>query len=230
MADLQYAIDVSAAMPAGEKTISQLDALAAQLISAGASADTLHDAVASVSNSLDAAKAATASATAALAAGNAEMRELEKSARAAAKARDEAAKTGVVRPEVAAALDAANAAVVEHASTLDRLKASVRAASAEEKQLVVTLRNAQQASGAVTKSLLEQERAVAKGEAAAKQAAAQQEKATKTARELTGTEKWFKLSEAMGSTQGQTLLLGRGLLVVAGATATDARALATSAR
>jgi predicted RNase H-like HicB family nuclease len=239
MADLQYSIDVAAAMPAGEKTIAQLDALAAQLVSAGVSADTLHDAVASVSNSLDAAKAATASAKAALAAGNAEMRELERTAKAAAKARDEAAKTGVVRPEVAAALDAANAAVVEHATTLDRLKASVKAASAEETQLAVTLRNAQQAAGAGTKALQEQERAQKEASAVAlrnaqqaadagtkalqeqeraqKAASAQQEKATKTAAELTGTEKWSKLQEAMGSTQGQTLLLGKGLMVAAGA-------------
>ncbi len=226
MADLQYSIDVAAAMPAGEKTIAQLDALAAQLVNAGVSADTLHDAVASVSNALDAAKAATASATAALAAGNAEMRELEKSAKAAAKARDEAAKTGVVRPEVAAALDAANAAVVEHASTLDRLKASVKAAAAEEKQLAVTLRNAQQAMGAGTKALQEQEKAQKAAADEAKKIAAQQEKATKTAAELTGTEKWFKLKEAMGSTQGQTMLLGKGLMVAAGAAAAAALVIA----
>jgi hypothetical protein len=237
MADLQYSIDVAAAMPAGEKTIAQLDALASQLVNAGVSADTLHDAVATVSNALDAAKSATLSANAALAAGNAEMRALEKSAKAAAKARDDAAKTGVVRPEVAAALDAANAAVVDHAATLDRLKVSAKAASAEEKQLAVTLRNAQQAAGAGTKALQAQERAqkaaaAQQAEAAdavtkalqeqereQKAASAQQQKATKTAAELTGTERWFKLREAMGSTQGQTLLLGKGLMVAAGAAA-----------
>lgn len=210
MADLQYVIDVAASMPAGEKTIAQLDALAANLVGAGVGADTLHDAMALVSNSLDAARSASVAANAALSAGAAEMRALEKAAAQAGKERDKAAKLGVVPPEVNASVEAASAAIADHALKLDRLKSTAKAAAAEEKALATTLANSKQALAAGSAALAERE-------AAEKKATAAQEKALKTAEELTGTGKFRKLQEAMSTSEGQALLLAQGVKVAAGA-------------
>lgn len=239
MSDANYAIDIAAAMPAGEKTISELSALTKNLLGAGVGADSLHDAVALASNSLAAAAAASSTANAALARGNTELKALEKAALAAAKAEAEVAKLGVVPPEVAASVRAAAQAIEDHRGKLDGLKAAASAASASEKEFAKTLQNVKQAAAAGTAAIREQE-AAAKAASAAevtafkqagdaakkvadeqeravKQVAAEQLKATKTAEELTGTGKFRKLSEAMGSTEGRALLMGKAAGIAAGA-------------
>lgn len=210
MADANYVLDISASMAGGEKTISELDALTANLLGAGVGADALHDAVALATNSLTAATAATATANAAFAKGSSELKALEKAAVLAGKAQEQAAKLGVVPPEVAASVTAASAAVAEHKVKLAALGATAKAASAQEAELAKALSNVKQAASAGGKAFAEQEAAVKKAEAA-------QLKASKTAAELTGTGKFQKLQEAMSTTEGQALLLGKAAGIAAGA-------------
>lgn len=208
MADAQYAIDVAAAMPGGEKTIADLDALTQNLLGAGVGADALHDAVALATNALNAAKEATTAANAALAAGNQEFRSLEQAALQAAKAEEKAAKLGVVPPEVAASVRATSAALEAHTAKLEGLEVAAQQAGAKERDLARALGNVKQAAQAGASAFKEQEEAVKKAEAA-------QLKATKTAEELTGTTKWRKLNEAMGSSEGRALLAGRAAAIAA---------------
>ncbi len=210
MSDTQYAIDIAAAMPAGEKTIAELGALSKNLLAAGVNADTLHDAVAAASNALSAAGAASTAANAALARGNTELKALEKAALAAAKAEQQAAKLGVVPPEVAASVVAATQAVEAQRAALVGLEGAAKKASAAEKDMARTLDNVKQAAQAGSAALGQQE-------ASAKKLSDEQRKATKTAQELTGTQGFSKLSEAMGSAEGRALLAAKAASVAAAA-------------
>jgi hypothetical protein len=208
MSDSLYAIDIAAAMPAGEKVVSELQAMTKALLGAGVNADALHDAVALAANSLSAASAASATANANFARGASELKSLEKAALAAAKAEQEAAKLGVVPPNVAASVVAATQAITDHKVKLDALKATAQGASAQQAELARQLNNVKQAAATGAKALGQQE-------ASTKQLAAEQEKALKTAEELTGTGKFRKLQEAMGTTEGRALLMGRAVAVAA---------------
>lgn len=241
MATAQYVVDIAADMPAGEKTISQLDELTRQLLASGVGADALHDAIATASNALASARDVTLSANAALAEGNAQFRLLETAALQAAKAEEKAAKLGVVPPDVAASVAATSLALETHTAKLATLEGAAAAASGKEAELSRTLANVKQAANAGNAALAEQA-AVAKkaaadevnafktAEEAAKKAAAKTEKleadraahnlkASKAAEELTGTNKFRKLGEAMQTSQGQAI-------VAAGAIASLAAVLA----
>src|SRR5687767_526828 len=148
MSDASYAIEVAAAMPGGEKTVSELQAMTKALLGAGVNADALHDAVALAANSLSAASAASATANANFARGTSELKSLEKAALAAAKAEQEAAKLGVVPPNVAASVVAATQAIADHKVKLDALKATAATAGATEKELARQLDNVKQAAAA----------------------------------------------------------------------------------
>lgn len=140
----QYVIDIAAAMPAGEQTIAQLDALNEQLMANGVSAASLHDAIAKLSNDLDGAKAAATGANAALAAGSQEYRTLENAALQAAKAAERAAAKngGTVPAELQAKAAAAAAALHGYSSELQRLEANARGADAAQAKLSQDLANA----------------------------------------------------------------------------------------
>lgn len=237
-------------MPAGEKTIAQLDELTRQLLASGAGADALHDAVATASNALASARDITAATNAALAEGNAEFARLERAAVQAAKAQEKAAQLGVVPPDVAASLSAATADLEAHTTKLRGLEAAAAAAKSNEAALATTLLNVKQAASAGNAALAEQERiakeaskaavdAAKKAEAAeAKRVAehekkiaaeaAANEKASKAAEELTGTNKFRKLSEALGTTQGQAIVAAGAFAALATAVAVVTAALAAA--
>lgn len=144
-----FAIDIAAAMPEGDATIAQLDELSAQLMSAGKGADFFKDALARVSNQLDAAKAASLSANDALAAGKQEYRELERAALQAAKSAEKAALTGVVPPEVAARAESTAAAVNAYAGRLEVLEREAVQAATAQARLAGVLGNVQRLQGHV---------------------------------------------------------------------------------
>jgi hypothetical protein len=181
VAEVQYVIDIAASMPAGEKTIAQLDTLTLALMGAGATADTLHDAVAQVSNAFNEAKVATAAANAELAAGQAQYAELERAALQAAKAEEKAAKLGVVPPEVAASSAAAAAALEDHSAKLSGLESAAGAAQAAEAKLAATLANTKQAAAAGNAELARRAAAAKDAAAAEKAALGEVEKAQKKA-------------------------------------------------
>lgn len=250
MATTQYVIDIAASMPAGEKTIAQLDDLTRQLLASGAGADALHDAVATAANALASAKDASVAANAALAEGNAEFARLERAAIQAGKAQEKAAQLGVVPPDVAASLATATADLEAHTTRLRGLEAAAAGAKANEDALARTLTNVKQAATAGNAALAEQERvskeaakaaedaakkaAAAEAKAAAehektvaKQAAAN-EKASKAAEELTGTNKFRKLTEALDTTQGQAIVAAGAFAALATAVVVVTVALAAA--
>lgn len=189
MADAQYVVDVAAQMSGGAQTIAQVDALASTLMAAGVSADNLHDAVALATNALASAKTSSAEANAALAAGATEFKNLEQAALQAGKAQEKAAKLGVVPPEVASSLEAANAALAQQTGTLRGLEGAAAAASAKEAQLAQTLTNTKAAAAAGTQALAAQaNEAKAAGDAAAKAAAAEAAEVARKAKAIEAAE------------------------------------------
>ena len=235
MSDAQYAIDIAAQMSGGAQTVAQLDALGATLVAAGLSADALQDAVAMATNTLAAAKSVTTEANAALAAGAAEFRVLEQAALQAGKAQEKAAKLGVVPPETAAALDAANAALAEQTTTLRGLEAAAATAQANEARLAQTLANTKIAATQGAKALAAEAAAEKQLAADAAKAAAEVERQAKAADAAASSQaaataktvkkaegfspivaKYNDLTEAMSSAEGrQVLMIG----AVASATA-----------
>lgn len=230
MADAQYVVDVAAQMSGGAQTIAQLDTLASTLMAAGVSADNLHDAVALASNALASAKTSSAEANAALVAGATEFKNLEQAAVQAGKAQEKAARLGVVPPEVAAALDSANAALEQQTAALRGLEGAASAAAQKEAQLTQTLSNVKTAAAAGTQALAAEAAATkaaadATGKAAAVEAAevakkakaietAQAEQAAATKKSVREAEGFSPLSkqlgdfgDAMSTSEGQAILL-----------------------
>ncbi len=177
MAEVQYVIDIAANMPAGEKTIAQLEQLTLSLMGAGASADTLHDAVAQATNALADAKTASTAANSALAAGVSQYGALEQAALQASKAEERLAKSGVVSPEVAASSAAAAAALEEHTQKLRGLENAAASAKATEEGLAHTLANVKQASAAGNAEFAKTATAAKAAAAAEKAALAEVDKA-----------------------------------------------------
>lgn len=178
MAEAQYVIDIAASMPAGEKTIAQLEQLTLSLVGAGASATALHDAVALATNALSEAKTASAAANAELAAGVSAYNALETAALQAAKAEEKAAKLGVVPPEVAASSAAAAAALEEHTQKLKGLESAAATAKATEESLAHALANTRQAAAAGNAEFAKRANAAKAAAAAEKAALAEVDKAT----------------------------------------------------
>jgi hypothetical protein len=141
----QFAIDVSASMPAGEATIAQLDALSAELMGSGKNADFFSAAIQRVSTQVEAAGRASQAAGAALADGRAEYGALERAAVNAAKAAERSAlKNGYASAETANLAEKAHsaaAAVSTYATTLDRLEREAAGAGAEHARLGAQMRN-----------------------------------------------------------------------------------------
>lgn len=144
-----FAIGIAAAMPEGDATIAQLDALSERLTGAGKNADFFKDALSRVGNQLDAAKAASVAANSALAAGQQEYRELERAALQAAKSAEKAALTGVIPPDVAARASATAAAVNAYAGKLDVLEREAAQAAAQQARLATVMGNVQRLQGHV---------------------------------------------------------------------------------
>lgn len=217
MADAQYVIDVAAGMSGGVQTVAQLDALSSTLLAAGVSADNLQDAVALASNALAAAKTSTADANAALAEGAAAFADLEKAAVQAAKAQEKAAKLGVVPPETAAALDAANAALAEQTSTLRGLEAAAGGAAQKEAQLAQTLAKTQLAASSGNKALAEQARQAEKAQQA--QAAATKKSIKEAEGFAPAAKQLGDFSDAISSSEGRMILLSGAAVGAAAAIA-----------
>ncbi len=217
-------------MSGGAQTIAQLDTLASTLMAAGVSADQLHDAVALATNALAAAKTSSVDANAALAAGATEFKNLEQAAVQAGKAQEKAAKLGVVPPEVAAALDAANAALDQQTTALRGLEAAASTAAQKEAELSQTLANvkvaaaqgskaltdeanaAKAAAAAVTNAAKAEEAELAKKAKAAEAAQAELDAHTKkSVKEAEGfspiVKQFGDLSDAMSTSQGRSVLL-----------------------
>jgi hypothetical protein len=152
-ADAQFAINIAAAMPAGEATVAQLDALTSELMGAGKGAEHFTTALARVSTSLDSAKAASVAANASLADGKAGYAQLERAALQASKAAEKAALKGVVPPDVAAKAAQASSAVNQYAGVLATLERRAKSAAAEETHLASTLGNVKKLAGHVDKTL-----------------------------------------------------------------------------
>ena len=145
MADgASYIIDVAAQMTGGAQTNAQLDALSAKLVGAGAGADDLHDAIATLSNQLDAAGKASTAAASALSAGNTEYARLQKAADQAAKAVERAALKGAIDPATLKLAAEASTAVNGYVTTLAGLEAEATRTAAAQKTLGSTLANARQ--------------------------------------------------------------------------------------
>jgi hypothetical protein len=179
----QFAIDIAAAFPEGEKLISQLDEMAAALLAAGVDADGMRDAVAMASNALADASVNTKLANEALADGSREYKSLQAAADAAAKAVTKAAagNKGVVdvdsyRAAVAAYAEASGA-VDAYGGKLSELREASNTAAATERSLAAALKNTQQATGAGLKALDERTKAIKEAEAAEEKAAATASKA-----------------------------------------------------
>ncbi len=249
MPDAQYVVDVAAQMSGGAQTVAQLDALASTLMAAGVSADNLQDAVALASNALAAAKTSSADANAALAAGATEFANLEQAALQAGKAQEKAAKMGVVPPEVAAALQAANSALAQQTDILRGLEGAAAAAGQNENQLAQTLANVKVAATAGAKALADEANAakaasaaavtaakaeeaeLAKKAKAAETAQAEQAAATKkSVREAEGfspiVKKFNDLGDAMSTSEGQATLLAGAITGTVAALAAVAVAVA----
>lgn len=144
-----FAIDIAAAMPNGDATVAQLDALAANLTGAGKNADFFKDALARVSNQLDAAKAASLSANDALAAGKQQYRDLERAALQASKSAEKAALSGVVPPDIAARAESTAAAVNVYAARLGVLEREASEAATQQARLAGVMGNVQRLQGHV---------------------------------------------------------------------------------
>lgn len=217
MSDAQYVIDVAAQMSGGAATSAQLDTLASTLMAAGVSADTLQDAIAQATNALAAAKTASADANTALAAGTKEFAGLEQAALQAAKAQEKAAKLGVVPPETAAALDAANAALAEQTTTLRALEAAAGGAAQKEAQLAVTLANTKVAAAQGNKAL------AAQAQAASKAADAQAQATRKSVKEAEGfvpaAKQLGDFSDAMSTSEGRAIMMAGAVVGAAAAIA-----------
>ncbi len=164
MADTSYVIDIAANMPEGGLVASELDALSASLVEAGADADTFSAAAATVAQQIKAAQAATESANAALAEGNARYSELERAALNAAKAAERAGlkNGGVIPPGLAARVAETSAELDAHAFALQALEHDALAAAKAEAKLGEAQANLKRLTGAASKSFAEQEAAAKK--------------------------------------------------------------------
>lgn len=206
MADTQYAIEIAAAMPAGEVTISQLEQLGAQLTGADKNATRFADQISKVTASLDAAKAASAAANAALATGNQRFAELERAALGAAKAAERAAlKNGGVVPFEISARAAETAMAVDHyGDTLRALEGDAKRAVATEKGLAQALAQVQRASKGADDAISKQNQAAADAARAATQV---EKKSVKEAEQMVPLVKNFRdLGDAMKTAEGQAIL------------------------
>jgi hypothetical protein len=204
VATAQYVVDIAASMPAGEKTIGQLDELTRQLLASGVGADALHDAVATASNALASARDVTASANAALAEGNAEFKLLETAALQAGKAQEKAARLGVVPPEVAASLAAATADLEAHTTKLRELERAAAAAKGTEAGLAATLHTVKQAATATNSALADQKKVTAEAAREREQLAKKSEKEAEGMVPL--VKGWNDFSDAMSTSKGQAIL------------------------
>jgi hypothetical protein len=200
----QYVVQIAADMPAGEKTIGQLDELTRQLLASGVGADALHDAVATASNALASARDVTVAANAALAEGNAEFARLEKAALQAGKAQEKAARLGVVPPDVAASLAAASADLETHTTKLRELERAAAAAKGSEAGLATTLNNVKQAATAGNAALAEQKKVTAEASKEHDQLTRKSEKEAESMVPL--VKNWNDFTDAMGTSKGQMIL------------------------
>lgn len=142
-ADASYIIDIAAQMGGAEATLGELDTLTAKLTASGKNAQFFQDAIKRVAGELDAASKSALSANAALDSGKAHYAELEKAALQAGKAADKAAakNAGVVPPELAAKLAAAQGEVNSYVAELRKLEGAAKAADDKEAHLGQTLAN-----------------------------------------------------------------------------------------
>lgn len=146
MADANWILDISAAMPEGAATIAELDALTESLTGAGKRGDDFQAALKLVSSQLDAAKVAATSANAALSEGQDHYQQLERDAIRAGKALERASLQG---PQLEAGAVKARAAADEYRALLN----AVGTASDEQAQKMLALeRNAARAAKAVEKN------------------------------------------------------------------------------
>lgn len=153
-ASAKYVIDIAANLD-GEETATELDALTADLMGAGKSAEFFQQAIKSVSTDLRAAQQAAEQANGALAEGEEHYRQLEKAADKAAKAAERAAikNGGVIPDDEAAKANAAKGALDGYTATLKTLEDAAQAANDEEKSLSNTLDGVKKISGHVDKSI-----------------------------------------------------------------------------
>lgn len=155
MADsVQYAIDIAARM-SGTETFAQLDQLTASLATSGRGAEHFGLAAQRVATDLQAASSASTTAAEALAQGNAQWRDLEQALVRASRAAERAAKSndGVVPPELAAAVAAAESNLDAYKETLRALETDAARAAASEAALAKQLANVRTAAAHVDKRL-----------------------------------------------------------------------------
>lgn len=157
MASAKYVIDIAAELE-GDETLSELDAISADLVTAGKNAEFFQTAIKQVSGDLRVAAQVAGAANDALAAGSEQYRQLERAALMASKAAERAAlkNNGVVPDDEAEKARAANAAVEEYAKTLATLDADANAANAEQARLAKTLDNVKKIAGHTDKTIAAQ--------------------------------------------------------------------------
>jgi hypothetical protein len=156
-ATAKYVIDIAAELT-GDETSTELDAISAELMTAGKNAEFFQQAIKQVSTDLQAAASMTASTSAALADGQTHYRELEKAARLAAIALEKAGEktSGAVPIDTARRAAETAAAVEAYAATLAKLEDEASAAALKEQELAGTLNNVKRVAGHVDKSIAAQ--------------------------------------------------------------------------
>lgn len=145
-ADTQYLIDIAAQMTGGDKTISQLDALADRLAAAGSTA--IDQALQQANAALRQTGTAAAEAASALSAGQARYNELERAADRAAKALEKAAVAGKSQDAHVLARNAhmAAQALAAEGQQLDALKTKAAAAAAAHQRVSGSLKHLEAAA------------------------------------------------------------------------------------
>lgn len=146
MAGTSYQIDIAAQMTGGDVTSAQLRDMADKLTGMGTAASSFDAAIDQTRAAIAAAESASATAATALAAQEIKYKQLEVAADRAAKAVEKASASGKDTGALAEAAERAKAALVGEAAALDKLRASAKAATDEEKKLVGALKNLESAA------------------------------------------------------------------------------------